>query len=306
MSQGDDDLDAGQDNSGSTGVFTLPEITITGSPSGSDSDAQDFDTTSPVLAAGIATDPMFPGPGGQPMGPIPDSTFQFPKIPGEGTGAASDTAADVTADTALAGEETLLGATPEAVPAAAPAAASGAVVAGVAVGGVVVGFAGTLAVGYAIDHAEELNQAPDPELQSLPGGAPLPAGPDLDAGAAPQSPASFPPSTPLPTAQDPVTGQPLYTPAGGEYSPAIDPTTGQPFQAPPSEQGDEQIEAAGNRTTNQNQVMQRLGLTRDQFNLAIHRIKSQVEGNPDMEFDVNTGDVYDQRSGEWVGNLRDP
>ncbi len=37
---------------------------------------------------------------------------------------------------------------------------------------------------------------------------------------------------PIPTAQDPQTGEPLYTPADGEYSPAIDPATGRPFQAP--------------------------------------------------------------------------
>ncbi len=42
---------------------------------------------------------------------------------------------------------------------------------------------------------------------------------------------------PIPTAQDPQTGEPLYTPGDGEYSPAIDPATGQPFQAPGADQG---------------------------------------------------------------------
>jgi hypothetical protein len=51
--------------------------------------------------------------------------------------------------------------------------------------------------------------------------------------------------------------------------------------------------------------MHRLGLSKRAFNRAIHNIKKQVEGNPDMVFDVITGDVYDQRAGEWLGNLLD-
>jgi hypothetical protein len=51
--------------------------------------------------------------------------------------------------------------------------------------------------------------------------------------------------------------------------------------------------------------MQRLGLSKRTFNRAMHNIKKQVEGNPDMVFDVITGDVYAQRAGEWIGNLLD-
>lgn len=58
-------------------------------------------------------------------------------------------------------------------------------------------------------------------------------------------------------------------------------------------------------TTNAPRAMYRLGLSRREFNRAIHRIKKQVEGNPDMVFDIITGDAYDQRSGEWIGNLLD-
>jgi hypothetical protein len=57
MSQGDDDQDSGQDTSGSTGIFTLPEITITGSPSAADSDSQDSDPqqmTSSLAAVAVA------------------------------------------------------------------------------------------------------------------------------------------------------------------------------------------------------------------------------------------------------------
>ena len=58
-------------------------------------------------------------------------------------------------------------------------------------------------------------------------------------------------------------------------------------------------------TTNAQRAMHRLRLSKRAFNRAIHNIKKQVEGNPDMVFDVITGDVYDQRAGEWLGNLLD-
>ena len=58
-------------------------------------------------------------------------------------------------------------------------------------------------------------------------------------------------------------------------------------------------------TTNAPRAMHRLGLSKRAFNRAIHNIKKQVEGNPNMVFDVITGDVYDQRTGEWIGNLLD-
>jgi hypothetical protein len=58
-------------------------------------------------------------------------------------------------------------------------------------------------------------------------------------------------------------------------------------------------------TTNALRAMHRLGLSKRAFNRAIHNIKKQVEGNPNMVFNVLTGDVYDQRAGEWIGNLLD-
>jgi pimeloyl-CoA synthetase len=58
-------------------------------------------------------------------------------------------------------------------------------------------------------------------------------------------------------------------------------------------------------TTNAQRAMHRLGLSKRAFNRAIHNIKKQVEGNPNMVFDIITGDVYDQRAGEWIGNLLD-
>ena len=51
--------------------------------------------------------------------------------------------------------------------------------------------------------------------------------------------------------------------------------------------------------------MQRLRLSKRTFNRAMHNIKKQVEGNSDLVFDIITGDVYDQRTGEWIGNLLD-
>ena len=48
-----------------------------------------------------------------------------------------------------------------------------------------------------------------------------------------------------------------------------------------------------------------LWLSQREFNRAIHDIKKQIEGNPDLVFDIISGDVYDQRSGEWIGNLLD-
>ena len=58
-------------------------------------------------------------------------------------------------------------------------------------------------------------------------------------------------------------------------------------------------------TTDAQRARHRFGLSKRAFNRAIHRIKKYVEGNPDMMFDINTGDVYDQRSEEWIGNLLD-
>jgi hypothetical protein len=36
-----------------------------------------------------------------------------------------------------------------------------------------------------------------------------------------------------------------------------------------------------------------------------HAIKKRIPDNPDMRIDVNTGDVFDVRSNEWIGNLLD-
>jgi len=58
-------------------------------------------------------------------------------------------------------------------------------------------------------------------------------------------------------------------------------------------------------TTNAQRAMHRLGLSKRVFNRAIHNIKKQVEGNQNMVFNVLTGDIYDQRAGEWIGNLLD-
>jgi hypothetical protein len=58
-------------------------------------------------------------------------------------------------------------------------------------------------------------------------------------------------------------------------------------------------------TTNAQRARYRLGLSQREFNRAIHDIKKQIEGNPDLVFDIISGDVYDQRSGEWIGNLLD-
>jgi hypothetical protein len=52
-------------------------------------------------------------------------------------------------------------------------------------------------------------------------------------------------------------------------------------------------------------IMKRLGIDKRQFNEAIHDIKSRIPGNPDVNVDVVSGDVFDPRSGEWIGNLRD-
>lgn len=64
-------------------------------------------------------------------------------------------------------------------------------------------------------------------------------------------------------------------------------------------------EASANRTTDQNEIIRDLGLTREEFRRGIHEIKKDIQGNPDVEFDRKTGDVFDRRSGEHIGNLLD-
>jgi RHS repeat-associated protein len=63
--------------------------------------------------------------------------------------------------------------------------------------------------------------------------------------------------------------------------------------------------SGGRFTTNSNLARRKFDLSKHQFGDAIHDIKYGVEGNPDMLFDLETGDVIDQRSGEIVGNLLD-
>jgi RHS repeat-associated protein len=58
-------------------------------------------------------------------------------------------------------------------------------------------------------------------------------------------------------------------------------------------------------TKSQEYVRKSLGLSKEEFREAIHALKENVEGNPDMIFNTDTGDVYDQRSGDLVGNIHD-
>ncbi len=58
-------------------------------------------------------------------------------------------------------------------------------------------------------------------------------------------------------------------------------------------------------TTNGPRALHRLRLSKREFNRAIHAIKKQIEGHPDLVCDITTGDVCDQRSGEWIGHLLD-
>lgn len=72
---------------------------------------------------------------------------------------------------------------------------SGAAVA-VGVAGLAVGVVAPIAVGYLLEHGEELQQQPDPDEKSLPGGAPPPAsGPDGGAPISDQGAAVAPPPT---------------------------------------------------------------------------------------------------------------
>jgi hypothetical protein len=51
-----------------------------------------------------------------------------------------------------------------------------------------VGVAGVVAAGYVVEHSEEVNQRPDPDEISLPGGAPPQTDVSPDAGAPAQDP----------------------------------------------------------------------------------------------------------------------
>jgi len=58
-------------------------------------------------------------------------------------------------------------------------------------------------------------------------------------------------------------------------------------------------------TTDQRRAMREFNLSKKEFRAIIHDAKSIVEGNPDMIFDLDTGDILDQRSWEWIGSLLD-
>jgi hypothetical protein len=60
-----------------------------------------------------------------------------------------------------------------------------------------------------------------------------------------------------------------------------------------------------NRTRDERRARQALGLTKEEFRRGIHDMKRFIEGNPDVEFDLDTGGVFDLRSGEPIGNLLD-
>ena len=53
----------------------------------------------------------------------------------------------------------------------------------------------------------------------------------------------------------------------------------------------------GVHTTDARQAMKAFGLSKQEFNQVIHEAKNYVEGNPNMAFDLKTGDIIDQRSG---------
>src|SRR5262249_39388006 len=71
----------------------------------------------------------------------------------------------------------------------------------------------------------------------------------------------------------------------------------------------QRLGAAGNEGTNLTPSLAKLkdslGLSDQELREAIHALKQGIEGNPDLTFDWQTGDVFDQRSMEWLGNLFD-
>jgi hypothetical protein len=213
----------------------------------------------PLLGA-LIPNPSTPAGPGAPGGGLDPSTVwagREPGLPGlrnAATGAgeaakdvAADTATDIAADTAASETPALVG-----------DIAMTASRAGVAGLGFAIGLLGPFAVGYSIEHSEELQRQPDPDVVSPPGGAAPQPQADLDAGAgniqaqAPpaagattdqrggtgeiQAPA---PNPPLP-AVDP-TQQPAQLPAKENQAPAVDPNRTQPAQLPGLSQ--EEIEA---------------------------------------------------------------
>jgi hypothetical protein len=47
-------------------------------------------------------------------------------------------------------------------------------------------------------------------------------------------------------------------------------------------------------------------MTSRQFNRMAHTLKAGVEGNPDLEFDLDTGDVLLPQSENCIGSVHDP
>ena len=58
-------------------------------------------------------------------------------------------------------------------------------------------------------------------------------------------------------------------------------------------------------TNSRNNARKKLGLSKREFEKAIHKVKPGSDDNPDVYIDPVTGDVYDPRSLEWIGNLLD-
>jgi hypothetical protein len=60
------------------------------------------------------------------------------------------------------------------------------------------------------------------------------------------------------------------------------------------------------RTKDKKRVMQTFSLTPRQFNRMVHRLKAGVEGNPDLSWDLDTGDVFVEGSEDSIGSVYDP
>ena len=80
---------------------------------------------------------------------------------------------------------------------------------------------------------------------------------------------------------------------------------------PPSGNGgnsgaeDQQVLSSNRFSTNQSKILNALGVTRQQFRYAVHELKGDIPGNPDVVVDLTNGDVYDPRSAEYLGNIYD-
>jgi len=101
------------------------------------------------------------------------------------------------------------------------------------------------------------------------------------------------------------TVNPLISPSADHYGSIED------FLSPPNPRKDTKrfseygTNNAVKFTKNAKLAMKQFELSKKEFNTAIHDIKKSVERNPDMKFNLITGEVLDQRSDEVVGNLLD-